>query len=250
MYRCAPAPANGLPLVKFVTLSYVRCMHALNFTTSRPLIFDFAKYTASITLSKNGNHFNPFLEVGVTLCFCWSLLYAAAANGVYCRDLILTCVCAPFRGVFVGNRIGCATNGSGPAFYCYVVDPVSCPIANPSNRFSGAGYRECEPSIEANTTIFVSVLDILANVSSLFCHRNDPLVTLMRCLWPFCRDNRDFIGNYGWCKQTSVFTAGVNRWIAEHIFKCSHFKCSHLILYTLIMCRNTWQSFAIPSYCV
>ena len=174
MYRCAPAPANGLPLVKFVTLSYVRCMHALNFTTSRPLIFDFAKYTASITLSKNGNHFNPFLEVGVTLCFCWSLLYAAAANGVYWCDLILTCVCAPCRSVSVGNYTGCSPDVDNPgSFYCYVVDPVSCPIANPSNRFSGAGYRECEPSIEANTTIFVSVLDILANVSSLFCHRND-----------------------------------------------------------------------------
>lgn len=72
------------------------------------------------------------------------------------------CVC---RGASVRDKIGCLPDSTVPGnFFCYVVDPLGCPLAVPSTVFRGAGFRPCRPAIEANTTNFRSVLDILAEV--------------------------------------------------------------------------------------
>ena len=65
----------------------------------------------------------------------------------------------------MNGKVGCLPDATTRGdFFCYVVQPLACPLSSPSIVYRGAGYRACEPSIEANATSFNSVLDILANV--------------------------------------------------------------------------------------
>ena len=77
-------------------------------------------------------------------------------------SLVFLCDC---RGASVQGKVGCLPDDTNPGtYFCYVVDPLGCPVASQSVVYQGAGYRTCEPTLEANATSFNSVLDVLATV--------------------------------------------------------------------------------------
>ena len=49
---------------------------------------------------------------------------------------------------------GCGDHVLDGEFFCYVVDPATCDLAMPSERFNGAGYRACSVS-KLHTLLFL-----------------------------------------------------------------------------------------------